>query len=238
MSSTNQRGKNVVNASSGYTTRSQPASAACRSRSSSRPTTASRVSSRWIGPNCPAPTRTVRVMGTFCTFAGLRCTSRSARYSPHDRRPGALPRPRQGPRRRPLLRAAHGRRHGPRRPLVARPLQPRVPRRVRRVAAPVPAHPPARARRLPAAQHRSHGHRHLLHGRAQQRRLVHHQLSPHVRDDAHAVPRLVPARRLPGARPALRRQGLRPPAEPHVSRRRPAGCFLMVLSYGITPKEQ
>ena len=39
MSSTNQRGKNVVSANSGYTTRSQPASAACRSSASKRSTT-------------------------------------------------------------------------------------------------------------------------------------------------------------------------------------------------------
>src|SRR5687767_11009280 len=55
-SSIHQRGKKVVRASSGKTTRSQPrAFASCRC-ASSRLTTALRGSVRAIGPSCAAPT--------------------------------------------------------------------------------------------------------------------------------------------------------------------------------------
>ena len=73
------------------------------------------------------------------------------------------------------------RRPGARRRPLARALQPRVPARVRRVAARVPADAPARARGGAAAHHRPLGRRHLPVGRAAERRLVHHELHAHVR---------------------------------------------------------
>ena len=105
-----------------------------------------------------------------------------------------------------------------RRPL-ARPLQPRVPARLRRVAARLPAHPPPRARRGAAAHHRPLGRRHLLLRRAAERRLVHDQLHAHLRHVADRVPRGVPAGRRPRAGPELRPPRLRAPATQHVSRR-------------------
>src|SRR6478609_7356723 len=57
-----QRGKKVVRANSGNTTRSQPCSAPRRSRSSNRSTTSLREWSRWMGPSWAAPTVTRRVI--------------------------------------------------------------------------------------------------------------------------------------------------------------------------------
>ena len=54
--------------------------------------------------------------------------------------------------------------------------------------APVPADPPPRAGRGAAAQHRPHRHRDLLRRRADQRRLVHHQLPARLRRDAARLP--------------------------------------------------
>ena len=105
------------------------------------------------------------------------------------------PAARQGPRRRALLRAARRRRHGQRRRPLEGALQPRVPGRVRRVAARLPADAPARARGGAAAHDRPLGRRHLLLGRAAERRLVHDELHAHVRQVAARLPRGVPARR-------------------------------------------
>src|SRR4051812_38751562 len=69
MSATNQRGKNVVNASSGNTTRSQRRSAASVSSASSRSTTSLRVSARSIGPSWAAPTVSRRVTPIILTRA-------------------------------------------------------------------------------------------------------------------------------------------------------------------------
>src|SRR3954466_16081269 len=63
MSSTNQRGKNVVSASSGYTTSSTPCPAASCSRSIIRATTCLRLSSRCTGPSCAAATVRTRDTG-------------------------------------------------------------------------------------------------------------------------------------------------------------------------------
>src|SRR5512146_2238838 len=57
-----QRGKNVVSASSGYTTRSQPWRFASRISASMRATTCARVSLRAMGPSWAAPTVTMRAM--------------------------------------------------------------------------------------------------------------------------------------------------------------------------------
>src|SRR5688572_20455052 len=57
-----QRGKNVVSASSGKATRSQPRAFASPSSSSSRFTTAARGSSRPTGPSWAAPTVTRRAI--------------------------------------------------------------------------------------------------------------------------------------------------------------------------------
>ena len=48
------------------------------------------------------------------------------------------------------------------------------------------------------------GRRHLPVGRPAERRLVHHELHAHVRRVAHRLPRGVPARRPPRARPVVR----------------------------------
>jgi hypothetical protein len=111
---------------------------------------------------------------------------RSDRYSRPARPPPAA---RQGPRRRALLRAARRRRPRARRRPLARALQPRVPARVRRVAARLPADAPARARRRAAAHDRPLGRRHLLLGRAAERRLVHDELHAHLRRVADRLPR-------------------------------------------------
>ena len=74
-------------------------------------------------------------------------------------------------------------------------LQPRVPPRLRRVAALLPAHPAPRAGGDAAAQHRLHRRRHLHAGRADERRLVHDELHAGLRRDADGVPRVVPAGR-------------------------------------------
>jgi methylphosphotriester-DNA--protein-cysteine methyltransferase len=50
----------------------------------------------------------------------------------------------------------------------------------------------------------------LLHRRAPERRLVHDELRPCVRDDADAVPRRSPARTHPRVRPDLRPDGWAP----------------------------
>ena len=116
-----------------------------------------------------------------------------------------------------------------RRPL-ARALQPRVPARVRRVAARLPAHPAPRARRGAAAHHRPLGRRHLLLRRPAERRLVHHQLHAHVRH-ARRPPTARPSRRRPQQAlvPACVRARLRAPATPHVSRRQRLGADLAWL---------
>ena len=111
--------------------------------------------------------------------------------------------PRQGPRRRALLRAPRRRRHGPRRRPLTSPLQPRVPTRLRRAAALLPADATPRARGRPAPHHRPLGRRHLLLDRAAERRLVH--------DELQAAPS---ARRRPPiarpSRPRLTWPGFRP----------------------------
>ena len=181
-------------------------SASPRGRNCSRP------------PNCPHG-REKRSQTRFSgTVAEL--DFRSARPAPAAR---------EGPRRRPLLRAARRRRPGPRRRPLARALQPRVPPRVRRVAARVPADPPARAGGRAAAHHRPLGRRHLLLGRAAERRLVH--------DELHAAP--TASRRPPTARrsrrppqhalvPACVVRAYAPSATPHVSRRQRRGAATSV----------
>src|SRR6056297_1349748 len=62
MSSTNHRGKNVVSASSGNTTRSAPWLAASCINTMSRSTTAARSSASWTGPSWAPATVTMRVM--------------------------------------------------------------------------------------------------------------------------------------------------------------------------------
>ena len=81
-----------------------------------------------------------------------------------------------------------------RRPL-ARALQPRVPPRVRRVAARLPADAPAGAGGRAAAHHRPLGGGDLLLGRPAEPRLVHHQLHADLRRVADRLPRRVPAGR-------------------------------------------
>ena len=137
--------------------------------------------------------------------------------------PGPTPAPSQGPRRRPLRRAPDRRRPGPHRWAVAGPLQPGVPPGVRRVAAPVPAHPTARTGRCPAAQHRPIGDRDLLRRRPHQRRVVHHQLPPGPRHVPLGLPGIVPTGPPAHPDPGVCGAGLRPPAEPHVSRSRGPG---------------
>ena len=61
---------------------------------------------------------------------------------------------------------------------------------------------------------------HLLRRRAPERRLVHDQLHARLRAIAGGVPRRVPAGVERGADPGVRPARLRPPATPHVSRRR------------------
>ena len=93
-------------------------------------------------------------------------------------------------------------------------------RDVRRVAAPVPADPPPRTGRLVAANHRPNGCRDLLCGRVEQRGFVHDELPvgcsgrPPLAYRASFPPAAAHVRD-----PALRGPCLRPPAEPHVSRR-------------------
>ena len=82
-----------------------------------------------------------------------------------------------------------------RRGALARPLQPRVPARLRRVAARLPADPPAGARGGAAAHHRPLGRRDLPRGRPAERRLLHDQLQAHLRPDADRLPRALPAGR-------------------------------------------
>ena len=72
---------------------------------------------------------------------------------------------------------------------LPRPLQPRVPARLRRVAARLPAHPTAGARRRAPAHHRSLGRRRLPLGRAAERRLFHDELHPHLWRLPHCLPR-------------------------------------------------
>src|SRR5277367_3284399 len=60
-----QRGKNVESVSSGNTTSSQPMRLASRRWAISRSTTSRRVSLRWMGPICAAPTVRKRVIITF-----------------------------------------------------------------------------------------------------------------------------------------------------------------------------
>src|SRR5215207_7250558 len=72
MSATNHRGKNVVSASSGNTTRSQRRSAASVSSPSIRSTTSLRVSARSIGPSWAAPTVSRRVTEIILTRARRR----------------------------------------------------------------------------------------------------------------------------------------------------------------------
>src|SRR5215208_3529181 len=100
---------------------------------------------------------------------------------------------RQGPRRRPLLRAVDRRRPRTRRRPVAGALQPRLPGRVRRVAPRLPAHAPARARRRAAAHHRPLGGRDLPRRRPAERRLVHDELLAHLRRVADSLPGVLPA---------------------------------------------
>ncbi len=65
-SSNTHRGKKVVSAASGYTTRLAPKLCALCSSAIRRSTTASRGSERAIGPSCAAATRTVRdIVGSF-----------------------------------------------------------------------------------------------------------------------------------------------------------------------------
>ena len=108
-------------------------------------------------------------------------------------------------------------------------------RTLRRVTAPLPPHPAAGARRRAPAQHRSTGHRHLLRGRSHQRRFVHHELRTHLRHEPRRVPRDVPAGPAPHPHPGLRGAGLRPPAEPHVSRSRaPARVRSVIGTHSTT----
>ena len=94
-------------------------------------------------------------------------------------------------------RAARRRRPRPRRRPLARALQPRVPARVRRVAAPLPADPPAGARRGAAAQDRPLGRRHLPLRRAESVGSFTTSFSAHLRDVADRLPRGLSAGRQP-----------------------------------------
>src|SRR4051812_6574215 len=146
-------------------------------------------------------------------------------------RPDRPPPPsREGPRGRAVLRGARRRRPREGRRALPGALQPRVPPRLRGVAARLPAHPPARARRGAAPDHRPLGGRHLLLGRAVERRVVPHELPPGVWGVACGLPRDVPAGRPPRAGADVRAARLRPPATQHVSRRQRAGARLAWLS--------
>src|SRR5438067_8826159 len=134
--------------------------------------------------------------------------------------------PRQGPRRRALLRAAGRRRPSSRGRPLARALQPRVPPGLRRVAARVPAHAPPRARGRAAADDGPLRRRDLLLGRPQERRILHDQLHANLRRLADGVPRGLPARRRSGTRPGVRAPRLRPAPSAHVSRRHGGGARL------------
>ena len=111
---------------------------------------------------------------------------------------------------------------------LAGALQPRVPARLRRVAAPVPADPPARARGGAAAHDRPLGRGHLHHRRAAQRRLVHHELPPRLRAVADAVPRGLSACRRACAHSHMHAARVRPSAIQHVSRRQAARSLASV----------
>ena len=103
---------------------------------------------------------------------------------------------------------------------VPRPLQPRLPGCVRRVAARISADAAARAGRRAAAEHRSLGRRDLLLGRSAERRLVHDELHahlrrPHRRRTGRQFPPAAAARR----RADVRRARIRPAPTPHKWRR-------------------
>ena len=79
------------------------------------------------------------------------------RRDDHDSRSGAAIAARQGSCRLAVLRAARRRNAGPRSAALACAFQPRVPARLRRVAAPVPAYAAARTGGSAPAQHRPLG---------------------------------------------------------------------------------
>ena len=74
-----QRGKNVVSASSGKTTRSQPLPAASSSRASMRRITSARESARWMGPSWAAARVRMRLMWWLPRAPRRRCGRRSGR---------------------------------------------------------------------------------------------------------------------------------------------------------------
>ncbi len=126
----------------------------------------------------------------------------------------------EGPRRRPVRRAADRGRSGPGRGPVAGPFQPGVPQGVRRTAARLSADAPPGARGDVAPHHRPTRRRHLHGRRADAAWARSRPRSPGCSEVAGRLPGVVPAGRGVRDRAGLRRAGVRPSATPHVSRRR------------------
>src|SRR5262249_18984587 len=76
------------------------------------------------------------------------------------------------------------------------------------------------------ADARALGRLDLLRARPPQRRVVHDELHPRVRDDADRVPRALPACFAARAHPGVRAARARASATPHVSRRRSGRAFV------------
>ena len=130
-----------------------------------------------------------------------------------SRSTGASPLACEGPRGRALRRAARRRRPRPLGGAFAGAFQPGVPACVRRVAARVPGRAAARACRLAAPLDRQARRVDLLRGRPPQRRLVHDQLQPGLRNDADRLSRIVPPGVAVRADPDLRAARVRAPSE-------------------------